>query len=644
MCLRVSKGPLKIRYLSSSSLGLKSARLLARVGVFAEPPAKMTDVNFVDSPYGKQWEILFLVSQACRKQWGLIQRKVKKIFPMVDRYRQEALTSNVTKAWTLWLAKLMYLRKAAEIHVVEEGVPKEMIVILSPYASLVEMVDVAGCPGLDVPLYEQQAFNKSTMYIWGALFLSLKRLFQETLFCLLGGEMKRRESPGCIATGAAWDIKGMTAMMLDDLFWWRNSSVPPERVVYLYDRADIQPTRERYQVTSELGISSRAMNAEYLGDHPEIMMQPRGQWPLSAYFRNVCFAIKMLLRSLCTEKISQSIYSILSAQEIMSFEAAQYLKELNVKAVFHHQEVGIDFLSLAANRIDAIRLGIHWSSVNGVCDLSPAHEVFFIWGDHDAQIYLDSQAASPNLLLSGCFINDHSNLEAREKASSAAIEMKKNGVKCILALFDTSTPTPEFYKFFLNWVKEDSSIGLLIKSKGGRIFTRAKAQNLDDLLQEAQVTGRVHMIDGTASPGDAAHSADFSIGLGSYSAVVTAALKGARIIYLDYERLEQGPLQAYTTLHSLGPGRCIFGDHASLKAAIEAFMEEPEAHPELGDASPVIERFDPYRDGMASQRVGSYLQWYLEARDEGMNKEAAIKEANVKYADRWGQSRVVRGL
>lgn len=125
--------------------------------------------------------------------------------------------------------------------------------------------------------------------------------------------------------------------------------------------------------------------------------------------------------------------------------------------------------------------------------------------------------------------------------------------------------------------------------------------------------------------------------------MVTAALKGARIIYLDYERWNRDryrhtqPCIPLARVGAFWRSRFVEGRNRSVHGGAGS-------SPELGDASPVIERFDPYRDGMASQRVGSYLQWYLEARDEGMNKEAAIKEANVKYADRWGQSRVVRGL
>ena len=41
------------------------------------------------------------------------------------------------------------------------------------------------------------------------------------------------------------------------------------------------------------------------------------------------------------------------------------------------------------------------------------------------------------------------------------------------------------------------------------------------------------------SPADAALQTDFSIGVTSISAISVAALKGARVLYLDYENLEE---------------------------------------------------------------------------------------------------------
>jgi hypothetical protein len=147
-----------------------------------------------------------------------------------------------------------------------------------------------------------------------------------------------------------------------------------------------------------------------------------------------------------------------------------------------------------------------------------------------------------------------------------------------------------------------------------------------------------------ASPADAALSCNFAVGIVSSSAAVVSALQGARVLYLDYEQIDQGPLKPYATLHRLGPNRCVFYDPQSLKHAVQQYAENPDANPHLGDVSSVIDQFDPFRDGKASQRIGEYVRWYLERVDRGLCRDEALKQATRNYADKWGEDKVVRGL
>ncbi|MBT5471164.1 MAG: hypothetical protein HOK41_11230, partial [Nitrospina sp.] len=50
------------------------------------------------------------------------------------------------------------------------------------------------------------------------------------------------------------------------------------------------------------------------------------------------------------------------------------------------------------------------------------------------------------------------------------------------------------------------------------------------------------------------------------------------------------------------------------------------------------------RDGKASQRIGEFVEWYLEAVDGGLNVDDAVRSATDKYAEKWGQDKVVRSL
>jgi len=226
--------------------------------------------------------------------------------------------------------------------------------------------------------------------------------------------------------------------------------------------------------------------------------------------------------------------------------------------------------------------------------------------------------------------------------------IRKNGANYVLALFDSSFESKEFHAFFLSWLMEDPDLGLIIKSKGsvdGSAWLDIQADGLDGLVENAFETGRLHIADGKASPADVGTVVDFSVGIGSYSAVVLSALNGTRVLLVDFERMDQGvAMQPTLLLHSLGPNRCIFYDFDSVKKAILEYANNPESNPDLGDASPVLDRIDPFRDGLAGQRMGEYIKWYMDGLDLGLNRDAALLQATKKYAIKWGDDKVVRGL
>ena len=93
---------------------------------------------------------------------------------------------------------------------------------------------------------------------------------------------------------------------------------------------------------------------------------------------------------------------------------------------------------------------------------------------------------------------------------------------------------------------------------------------------------------------------------------------------------------------SLGEKRCVFYDPESLKQAVLEYIDNPATNPCLGDASPVLDEFDPFRDGKASERIGEYISWYLEGLDKNLEKDVALQEATQKYAAKWGTEKVIR--
>jgi hypothetical protein len=290
-----------------------------------------------------------------------------------------------------------------------------------------------------------------------------------------------------------------------------------------------------------------------------------------------------------------------------------------------------------------VRIGYEKSCLNSVAHAGLQMEpVYFSWGKHDTNVSLGSGAITRHMLISGCILNDNCDEKAQNSAKDFALKLRSQGVRCVLSFFDSSFSPRNTYRKLLEWLVEDSHLGLLIKSKGN-VWSNIEEDGLDGLVARAIDTGRIHVLPTSASPADAAISSDFSIGYYSYSAIVVSALKGARILFLDFERMRE-PQKSFCTLHSLGPNRCVFDDFDLLKRAIQEYIANPKSNPALGDVTPVLDKFDPFRDGKAGDRISEYISWYLEGRDKGLRRDDALNSATQKYADKWGVDKVIRGL
>ena len=397
------------------------------------------------------------------------------------------------------------------------------------------------------------------------------------------------------------------------------------------------------------------VDTRFCGDAPELFLgTPEPCKKVRGLLNDLWLSGKLLCRTLFSDELTRSVLSIIHWHYIKSERLADIYKRLGIKALFYFNEGGFDVFSLAAKSADAIRIGFQWTCLPGIEGHVSArsHDVFFFWGQHDIQVALDSDCVSKHMLVSGCFLTGRSNPQARDSAKSVVSGFRKLGARYILAIFDTSSPTPNFFRFLLEWLISDPALGLLIKSKGCRTWadvTRLQGStslddNFGETLQCALDTQRIHLMSSDVSPADAALVSDFTLGLGTLSSTTVAALQGGRVFFVDYERLDQSPQSPYAIFHSLGPNRCVFYDLETLKKEVLKYAANPKNNPHLGDASPILQRLDSFCDSGASRRIAEYVEWYMEGLSRGLNRDKATLYATRTYAEKWGRDKVVRGL
>ena len=139
-------------------------------------------------------------------------------------------------------------------------------------------------------------------------------------------------------------------------------------------------------------------------------------------------------------------------------------------------------------------------------------------------------------------------------------------------------------------------------------------------------------------PAEAAMAADVAIHghLCAGTAGVESALAGVPTLLMDGEGWPVSPL------YRLGLGRVVFIDWPTLWQACQAYRANPaKSAPGFGDWTPLLNEMDPFRDGRAAERMGTYLHWLIEGFTRGLSRETVLADVADRYCKLWGQDKIV---
>tara|TARA_Y100001960_G_C14774589_1_gene882282 strand:+ start:528 stop:2606 length:2079 start_codon:yes stop_codon:yes gene_type:complete len=643
--------PIQIYYVRASGFGLKIIRVLRIFGIVRNY-CQIKDYVKIDTQQAIFYKGYFIASKICHSKQNEIEQAVVAFFPRLSKYSIDLLVLGVRNDWIYRVTDLMWLQAFTEQLAKELNTSLERVVVVSAYANLFSKLQSGSPYSLSpVTVISQPFQNCISPRVIQSICWSIYRVLRNFFFRFIDfgasgeGSLNKNGQLSKVAFFAARGIKTERELsnLFDDLVWWEGSGIPSNRLVYIYDRPDYTPTEEKIQLTNSMGIPSFVLDRRNAGDFSELALEKFFRRPFLVSLKEVGQVLRWSFRALFKDAFSQAIIAQGISHLVAANWIATYLKALKVKGLVHYQEASADWHSLAAELVDGCRFGTIKSFLPSLADVSITTHVFFSWSEHDAQVLMDTGGISKHLLIAGCPLEPPRE-EDRGKYLALVDEVRNCGANYVLALFDSSWVSRDFYSFFLGWLLKDPKLGLIIKSKKAT-WSEIQADGLSDLGQMAMKTGRLKVVEKKTSPANIATVVDFSIGIGSVSATVFSAIHGARVLFVDFEHLDQAPFRRPTfPLHSLGPNRCIFYDFNSVKKAVLEYINNPESNPNLGDASPVLDLLDPFRDGKGAQRIGEYMGWYMEGRDEGFSRDDALCCATKKYAEKWGEDKVVRGL
>ncbi|HAZ07893.1 MAG TPA: hypothetical protein DCZ01_05060 [Elusimicrobia bacterium] len=255
------------------------------------------------------------------------------------------------------------------------------------------------------------------------------------------------------------------------------------------------------------------------------------------------------------------------------------------------------------------------------------------------------------------YFGDYLFAPLRQRARELRESLLKSGAHKIVAVFDEYskpdarwTPGHDFqkdnYRLLLEKVLSEPWLGVIFKPKRPKNLHQRLGPEVTGLLLRAQATGRCRVLERSdflseQTPAEAAMAADIAIHghISAGTAGMEAALAGVPTLLIDPEGFLDSPF------YRLGEGRVVFKDWGSLWEALQRHWDTPSGTEGFGDWSPLLDEFDPFRDGRAAERIGEFLDSVLQHLKDGHGREASMAAAASRYTARWGQDKIteIRG-
>jgi len=278
-------------------------------------------------------------------------------------------------------------------------------------------------------------------------------------------------------------------------------------------------------------------------------------------------------------------------------------------------------------------------------------DVFFGSSAKQAKVEYDSGSHIPYYVITG-YVGDHRFSLLKNEAQKIRLNLQKNGAKRILAFFDENSGDDsrwhtghEFmrvnYEVLFEKILTESDLGIVFKPKVPSTL-RKRLGKIADLLKRAESTGRCFVFEGgtlhgSYPPAVAALAADIAIhgDLAGATAGVEAALAGVPTLLLDREGW---PISSF---YKVDKSKIAFNNWPELWEACREYWNNPKGIPELGNWSSILDELDPFRDGRAAERAGTYLKWLLDGFKSKLDRDTVMADAAERYCKIWGKDKVI---
>lgn len=280
-------------------------------------------------------------------------------------------------------------------------------------------------------------------------------------------------------------------------------------------------------------------------------------------------------------------------------------------------------------------------------------DIVFGFSDFSAQLEKEMGSNISYHVTTG-LLNDYAGPLLKNQAQQIRKNLESAGAEKIVCVMDENSGNDsrwhtghlmqqENYSFILEKVLETPWLGVVFKPKVGKTL-RSRLGDVNDLLCAAEKTGRCFVFEETGR-GSFTSAPPLLLGLASDvcihghfcagTAALECALQGLPTLLVDREGAP------FSKLSELPQGKVVFKNWPETIEAVMDHFQTPTGIPGFGDWSNIIQELDPFRDGHAARRMGTYLHRLIQGFDQGLDRETVMADAAEMYIQEWGPDKII---
>jgi hypothetical protein len=450
-----------------------------------------------------------------------------------------------------------------------------------------------------------------------------------------------------VKNNAAIGVDKYLNLAEDDCFWFKGSQIDPTMIYYFEER---KPSNENIEYLTRNKIRRIHIvnnpvawlkkNANHSREARQLFSAEWGGierslsyvklWFKGVSFRDTPHKWKtlMLLQLQTVFMLWKSVFQQLGIKMLISLSEIDSMKTAKM---------------MAANLSNGAVFTGHLSNnqLNYVLQERFYH-IVFVWGPHFYS-HIFERCADKTVVVTGYYL-DYKFKDYNVKANK--IRMKYPD-KFILTFMDNSffqdipysiETMRKVYGLFFDIIDLYPQVILFVKTKRAEIFnkTRRVIPTIDKYINRGKIVPFIKDTDTNQSykPALIALASDLVIGLGINSAATESQFAGVPSFHFDLSKTEDNRFARN------GLGTIVFQSVESMREAIERQINLETALP-YDEIDHFYNDLDPFRDGRAAERIGSYMKWLLDGFNAGLSCENAIRDAAVRYCSEWGYDKVI---